>query len=731
MIVSVWRYSHLLFAIISSIFLLIASVTGVILSVEPIANKVAPYQVSGADTLSLAETLETLNKSYDEVLSISRDRNGFVSVTAIIEGENDAFYVDPFTGKKMGDIIQKKPLFQFATNLHRSLFLKSTGRFLIGIASFLLILISISGVVLIAKRQGGYKHFFSPVVRENFSHYYHVIYARFALIPLLILALTGVYLSLLRFDIIPDTQVSLQVDYDTIQEEPQQELTAFLLFKNTPLSELRTLEYPFSEFVEDYYIIRLKDKEIYLNQVTGEILAEENYPVVQVMSSWATVLHTGEGSILWSIVLGLGSMAIPFLTVTGFIIYFKRPKTKIKNRFSKNDSTHIILVGTEGGSTLQFAQELHKQLLAIGKKSHLTLMNQYTHFNKMEHLVVMAATYGQGEAPASAEKFLGLLKKHRQQNAFNFSVVGFGSTAYPNFCQFAYETHEALNSLEISNAYQEVFTVNNQSFESFTNWTDTWSKKIGVNIHLEKPILATKSRQPSSFKVLQKAEITEDDTFLLHLKSLNGVNLISGDLLSVIPEEGARERLYSIGKLNSGALVVSIRKHENGLCSNYLYQLKEEEKLKATVVPNRNFHFPENAKKTILIATGTGIGPFLGMIDENNKKKEIHLYWGARTSNAFNLYKEHINTALATGKLTAFKTAYSRNQSEKIYVQHLIKKDQDLFVDVLQNKGCIMICGSIAMQKEIIRELTHLCSARLTQNLSYYQNRKQIKMDCY
>ena len=731
MIVSVWRFSHLLFAIISSLFLLIASVTGVILAVEPISNKMESYSISGADELSLAETLENINTKYEEVLAVKRDRNGFVSATVIIDGNNDEFYIDPFTGDKLGNLIQKKPLFQFATNLHRSLFLKSTGRFLIGFASFLLILISISGIVLIAKRQGGYKQFFAPVVRENFSQYNHVVYARFSLIPLLVLAITGVYLSLLRFDVIPDSQVSLQVDFDSIQEEPFNEYTEFDLFKTTPLSELRELEYPFSEFVEDYYIIRLKDKELYLNQVTGDILAEEKHPIVQVMSSWATVLHTGEGSILWSMALGLGSLAIPFLTVTGFMVYFKRPKTKVNNEYSKNESEYVILVGTEGGTTLQFAQELHKQLLLSGKKSHLALMNQYALFKKMEHLVVITATYGQGEAPASGEKFIQLVKKNQQKQAFDFSIVGFGSTAYPNFCQFAYETHEVLKASNNSTPLEEVFTVNDQSFESFTNWCSIWSKQMGLPIKLKKPKLITSSKPASTFKVIHKAELPEDDTFLLSLKNLNGSKPVSGDLLSVVPAKGARERLYSIGKLNSDTLLISIRRHEKGLCSNYLYQLKQDAKLTAIVVNNRNFHFPKHSKKTVFIATGTGIGPFLGMIQENIKRNEIHLYWGAKTKDAFNLYKDYIETALQEGKLTDFKTAYSRQQSEKIYVQHLIERDKDLFLEVLKKKGCIMICGSIAMQKEVLQELQQLSNKYLSKDLSYYQNRKQIKMDCY
>ncbi|MDX1364745.1 MAG: PepSY domain-containing protein [Arenibacter latericius] len=731
MIISVWRYSHLLFAIVSSVFLLVASVTGIVLAVEPISKKMHSYHVSEADTLSLAKTLQNLNAKHKEILGISRDRNGFVSVSVIDEGIKNEFYIDPTTGEKLGNIIEKHPVFQFATNLHRSLFLKSTGRFLIGLASFLLILISISGIVLIAKRQGGYKQFFAPVVRENFSQFHHVVYARFTLIPLLVLSITGVYLSLLRFDIIPEPQTSLVVDFDAIQEDPIKEYTAFAFFQNTPLKDLRELEYPFSEFVEDYYIIRLKNKELYLNQVTGEVLAEENIHPIQIISSWATVMHTGEGSILWSIVLGLGSLAIPFLTITGFIVYFKRPKTKIRNKLSKNESNYVILVGTEGGTTLQYAKELHDKLLANGLKSHLALMNEYSYYKKMEHLIIITATYGQGEAPATANKFIELLQKKQQKQAFNFSVVGFGSTAYPNYCHFAYESHKALLAMNNSTTRQDVFTVNDQSFEAFNDWCHKWSESIGIRIKVEKPKLNTNTIPPSTFKVIDKQENKKDNTFLLSFKNLNGTKSQSGDLLSVIPTKGNQERLYSIGKLDKETLVVSIRRHEKGLCSNFLYQLEQGDKLSASVINNKSFHFPEKAKKCILIATGTGIGPFLGMINENIKKREIHLYWGARTSDSYSLYKNYIENAIKEDRLTCFKPAFSRNQTEKLYVQHLIKYDQELFVEVLKNKGCIMICGSIAMQKAILKELKDLCEEYLGKDLSHYQNRNQIKMDCY
>ncbi len=731
MTLSIWRYSHLTLALVSSLFLLVASITGVILAVEPISNKIQPYRIADADELTLAETLTNLNAKYDEVLSISRDRNGFISVSVIIEGESKQFYVDPFSGEALGPLIEKAPIFQFSTNLHRSLFLKSTGRFLIGLVSFLLFLIAVSGIVLIAKRQGGIRYFFAPVVRENFSQFNHVVYSRLTLLPIIVLSLTGVYLSLLRFNLIPEENIVHEVDYDSLNETPIIPMQEFEFLQNIKLGQLRELEYPFSEFVEDYFTIRLKNREILLNQFTGEVITEKKEPLVTSISSWSTVMHTGEGSIIWSAVLGLGSLSIPFLMVTGFVIYFKRPKIRIKNKFSKNECDHIILVGTEGGTTLLHAQEFHKQLLKSGEKCYLGMMNEYTVFPQMNQLTLIAATYGQGEAPATASKFVQLVKEHPQKQPFSFSVVGFGSTSYPNFCQFAHEAYKALKHLSDATALGEVFTVNNQSFEAFSNWTNEWAKSQGMALRLEKPKISLPKNHISDFMVMDRADLVEEDTFLLTLKNKNGARAVSGDLLSITPKEDGRERLYSIGNLGKNTLAVSIKKHPKGVCSNLLGQLGQGEILSAAVVKNRHFHLPKGSKETVLIATGTGIGPFLGMIATNTPKRKLHLYWGGRTSDSLALYQSHINEALSQKKLSCFMPAYSRIDTKKTYVQHLIKKDGREIAKILNKGGYVMICGSIAMQREVMKELLIICKSYLTKDLSYYQNKGQIKMDCY
>ncbi|MDN3667607.1 hypothetical protein QWY92_19580 [Algibacter miyuki] len=104
---------------------------------EPISNQLKPYAVKDAQSLTLDKTIAVLKAEYDEVIQIEIDKNDFVQADVITKaGDSETFYVNPFTGKKIGAIIEKAPIFKFATNLHRSLFLKSTGRAIIGVVLF-------------------------------------------------------------------------------------------------------------------------------------------------------------------------------------------------------------------------------------------------------------------------------------------------------------------------------------------------------------------------------------------------------------------------------------------------------------------------------------------------------------------------------------------------------------------------------------------------------------------
>ena len=189
----VWRYSHFLLALISSLFLLIASITGGILAFEPITVSVQPYNVASLDEVSLNQAVLSLNKKYAEIIKIEVTEDDFVIASVITnEGEVNKIYIDPKTGENIGFVKKQKRFFSFITNLHRSLFLKTIGRVFVGIVSLLLCFIAVTGVFLLAKRQGGFKKWFKRVQDSDFNQRYNVILGRWLVFPIIIMSIINI-----------------------------------------------------------------------------------------------------------------------------------------------------------------------------------------------------------------------------------------------------------------------------------------------------------------------------------------------------------------------------------------------------------------------------------------------------------------------------------------------------------------------------------------------------------
>ncbi|WP_028890893.1 PepSY domain-containing protein [Tenacibaculum sp. 47A_GOM-205m] len=725
MTTSIWRYSHLTLAISSSLFIFVAAITGIILAFEPISKQLSEYSISNTKEITLAQTISELQKQYDEVISITVDENDFVTTSVITkEGKSATFYVNPFTGKKLGEPEKKHPVFQFATSLHRSLFLKSTGRFIVGFVSFLLSLIAITGLILIAKRQGGIKQLFSKVIKENFEQYYHIIIGRYTLVSIIIITLTGVYLSLDRFSVLPKEKINHSYNFSSASSNKKIAVADFPTFKNTTLNKVKSVEFPFSKDEEDYFFVKLNDSELLIHQYTGTIISKENLSLTSILLNWSLLLHTGNGTIIWSIVLLLSSISILFFIYSGFAMTLKRTQKSSlpKNKISKNDAEIIILVGSETNNTYPFASSLHNALIKSGKTVFVDILNNYNSYKSAKNLIILTSTYGEGEAPSNASKFLQLIQQITILNPINYSIVGFGSRAYPHFCQFAIDINNKLQQLSSFKVLLPVYKINNQSFQDFKTWGHQWSKKTGIQFQLTQEIKKLKKQQ--IFTTISKTELNNDDSFLVRLQPTKKLRFNSGDLLVITPKEDNIERLYSIGKIEND-IILSIKKHELGVCSNLLYQLEENESIQASIQPNKDFHFPKKNKEVILIANGTGIAPFLGMLQQKNGTK-THLFWGGRTQESLKIYTPLLNNI----ENNNIHIAYSQERNKE-YVQDLLLKEENTIASVLLNGGTIMICGSIKMLKGVENALEQIVLNKLNTSLNHFKKNNQIKTDCY
>lgn len=427
---------------------------------------------------------------------------------------------------------------------------------------------------------------------------------------------------------------------------------------------------------------------------------------------------------LWALA---GVLAIAVLGIYGLVAR-KRKSNNTKNKFTADNARFIILVGSENGTTMRLATSVYDHLLAGGQSVFITTLNNYRAFPQAEHLIVMTSTYGSGEAPASAKRFMELLPAVPQAQKINFSVMAFGSHVYPDFCRYGYDVHLALTNQSWAVPFLEIHTIDDKSPEQSDLWISTWFQQIDLP---KMALPAYLTRAPLGLKPMTVIERSEpahtDGAFSMLLKTSS--SFTSGDLLAIYPANDYRERTYSIGKIGKD-MQLSVKLHPSGFGSGYLYNLQPGDVIQARVILNYDFRFPSSASRVIMIANGTGIAPFLGMIDQNKRKTESHLYCGFRGASSFALYNAQVKQHLESGQLNGLHIAYSR-EGEKQYVKDLLARDADFIAATLEEEGSIMVCGSLAMQHDVLQFLDALCLEKHGKRISHYESYGQVLLDCY
>ena len=740
MINRIWRYSHLILALVSTLFIVIASVTGVILAFEPINQSIKNHDVISLEDLSLSKTISALRKREEnEVLNITVTKDNFVTAYLVNEqGEMVHYYVHPITGELLEKVGEKPEVFQWVTSLHRSLFLKGIGRFFVGFTSLLLCFIAITGLLLLLQRQGGLFKLFSKVRDRDFNQRYHVVLGRLFLLPIFIIAGTGLFLSLEKFNWLPQNNQQLDWQGSSNFNSEVQSTTKQNFLLETKLSKLRKVNFPFSKDESDYYQIELLDREVLVHQYTGEIVSEVLYPFTELLYGLSLQWHTGQGSILWSIILAISSASLLFFIFSGISIYIKRQKIKepILVLNSINESKFILLVGSEFGNTYRYASAVAKAIKATGKKVAITTLNEYSYYPKAEYVLVFTSTYGDGDPPSNGRMFKKLFYEVKQTNQIRFSVVGFGSLDYPKYCHFAIKIdgllHNDLNFIPV----HSLVKIDDQSDSAFEEWVRSWNKNTGMNWKVSLSKLKKESSHNKSFTVIERTALNIDNTSLLRLRPKENLCFHSGDLFNVIPPGDSLARQYSIAKID-GDILLSIKWKPKGVCSTYLCSLKKGDILLAGVQENVNFHFPKKASSVWLISNGTGIAPFLGMLDTNNNTS-IRLNWGGRLEVSFDLYREIVERSLSQHNLkdvrqdyyATYELAFSQCK-EKKYVQDLLSDKQVEVAKTLSDGGVFMLCGSKAMQSFVTNTLQEISKIHLDQPLSDFEKKGQLLMDCY
>jgi sulfite reductase (NADPH) flavoprotein alpha-component len=242
----------------------------------------------------------------------------------------------------------------------------------------------------------------------------------------------------------------------------------------------------------------------------------------------------------------------------------------------------------------------------------------------------------------------------------------------------------------------QTFLYRNEELTAF----DLLKKKLNVSL--------LSPRVVNKYAALINQEIPETAiglSDLLKIYPLTG-NVQFSDVINIL--EPITPRLYSISsspEAHEGEVHITVARDKFlvneevkfGLCSDALAQWPVDSSIHFYIHKNDQFRLPADDKDVIMIGPGTGIAPFrsfLAQRDATGAEGRNWLFFGDQHFQSDFLYQSEIQSWLSTGVLTKVNTAFSRDQKEKVYVQHKMQKQAKELFSWLEAGAHVYLCGA-------------------------------------
>lgn len=230
-------------------------------------------------------------------------------------------------------------------------------------------------------------------------------------------------------------------------------------------------------------------------------------------------------------------------------------------------------------------------------------------------------------------------------------------------------------------------------------------------------------------KLLKICEV-EAATDVIDLLSKNpslSPDLLSSHLLPLLP------RLYSIASsLQEVGPEAHLTVQRVGTCSNFLCHLAP---LNKPIIPiyhqeggDFTLHPDSRNKPIIMIGPGTGIAPFRGFMQQRVRSahaKQNWLFFGERNRGTDFYYEEYWKKLEKGGHLK-LDVAFSRDQSNKIYVQHRMLEQSRQLWEWLEQGAYLYVCGDASRMAKDVDATLHTI-AQKEGNLSPLEAKAHIK----
>ena len=201
---------------------------------------------------------------------------------------------------------------------------------------------------------------------------------------------------------------------------------------------------------------------------------------------------------------------------------------------------------------------------------------------------------------------------------------------------------------------------------------------------------------------------------------------LEGQSIGIIPpgvdENGNPHlpRLYSISSPRDGEragydnVSLTIKREENGLCSNYVCDLNVGDEVRVTGPFGSTFLLPDDPDaRLLMICTGTGSAPMRSFTMRRQrtlaaKSDGMVMFFGARTADSLPYFGP---LKKVPSEILEQHLVFSR-EGDKEYVQDRMMKDEDRVAELLSDPHThVYICGLRGMEEGVEKAFTNIAES--------------------
>ena len=381
------------------------------------------------------------------------------------------------------------PVQRWLTNFHRSLFLDDAGRIVMALGALAMLVLSLSGVLLVARRAGGWRRWFSPL-KGPLAGRLHVEIARIAVAGLMLSSATALWMTASTFGLLPDEPRRTGRPGRGQRQDRRRRWRRSPCCGDTPVSgAARTLLSRRRMTRPTSSRSRPTRARATSTRAPARCSPGRISPAWERVSETIYMLHTGQGAAALGLILGLMALGVPVMGATGTLIWLaaRRGRPRLTGNAPLAKAETIILVGSEGGSTWGFAATLHRRCREAGQSVHAA-----PHVEPS-----MPPAYARARASSSSPRPMAMATSRPPPRAFSTSlrrwtrrpprplaVLGFGDSSFPAFCGYAQRVSDASPRARAGRSSCDLATVDRQSPQDFARWGRELGAALGLPLDL-------------------------------------------------------------------------------------------------------------------------------------------------------------------------------------------------------------------------------------------------------